>query len=495
MRTPIVLGLFGLLAVACSDGGARPVAVALNAAPPPASAIARPPWPPRMRIGAVAVPDKLVLDGKLDEWGDLDAGALKDVVPDDPFPRVGPLGQGDVPPDIENTPSPKDADVRVGVAIAADGVRVAIDFGQTGLDTITVGLASIPPRASGLAYVQSEGDTSPPDAADALSMVAAPPDGAFTRELRVSKDGVELVGPANRRAALSNAEVRFDAVAHTLEARLPNAAVPELTEAPLSYLRMAVALRGPIPDDVLGPPWRWVELPVPVEYEPWSDLRERVIHDAQMLGPAGGAGLSYHPDEPLRIASADRSQDGYGPLLPMGVLFEKKATLGDIDVGLGYANTPYLVTLKNGVLHDFRFLTFHADADEDAGPKQGALGDGIVKGVLERNGEVHVITWAQTAYLTQITGEVILAHWTILRVDKEGVIRAQVCGGADLPFEARYSLGSLEPYANAGLTKFGWKRQASAGQSAARQTVLECAWDAKKQAYVERLTGKLPKPT
>lgn len=479
------------LAMACSDGGGRPVTVAVHT-PPPASgsAAAEAPWPPRMRLSAVAAPGKLVVDGKLGEWGDLDAGAVEVPEPESPFPRVGPLGQGDIAPEIENAPSPKEADLRVGLAVVPEGVIVAIDFGNTGLEELTIGLASIPPRADGLVYLQSEGDTSPSPPPDPVRVVSAPEAGAFTSELHITKEGAARKGAAGARA-LAGAEVRYDASAHTLEAKLPNAALPELTEAPLVYLRAAVAVSGPLPGDVLKAPWRWIALASEVAYAPWADLRARILRDVQMLGPAGGAGLSYHPDQPLRIASADRKPGGYGPLQPMGTLFEKKASLGDVEVGLGFANIPYVATVKGGQLRGTHLMTFHNAKEDEGGSKQGALTDGTVKGIVERGGEIHIITWADTAYLTQITGEVVPGHWTVVRVDREGAIRSDRCFG-DLPFDALYQLGTLSPYADEKLTKLGWKQGARDGVRAADLLTLECVWDEKKKAYRDTLKGKLP---
>jgi hypothetical protein len=437
--------------------------------------------PPTLSIASVSGTRALSVDGDLSDWGELKPPpGSEDVVPEDPFPRVGPLGQGDLPDEVVNAPNPADADVRVGIAIRKEGLLVAVDFRESGLDEVTLGLASLPPRSDSLAYVQGEGDTSDPGPPEPIRMIAAPPSRLFRSELRLSARGVEKAGS---EGALAGAVAKADPKRHTLEVTLPNAALPELTEAPLAYLRMAVTAGKPVAEDVRQPPWRWVQLAEPVGYEPYAALREKVMTLVQLQGPAGGAGLSYHPDQPLRIASIDRSPAGFGPLQPMGVLFEKKVTLGDVDVGLGFACAPFVVAMKGGQFHDVSLLTYKRPP-EDEGSKQGTLSDGVVKGIVERNDEVHVITFSQAALHTQITGELLLAHWTITRVDRAGTIRSERCELPG-PFMERYEIGAgeVEAFADAAFTSFGWRHFGG--------FELQCRWDAASKSY--RASAKRPR--
>ncbi len=489
LRSSVWLRVLAISACGCSDPGRLAPSSPLNVEVAAPRSTVAPPAPATFSIVSVAPVPSFVLDGELSEWGRLaPLPNVEEVVAPDVFPRTGPLGQGDIPEEIVNAPNPADANLRIGVMVTSTGLRVAIDFGTTGLDAVTLGLASLPPRSASLAYVQGEGDTSEPAPPEPIRMIAAPSDAAFTSQLRLSRAGVERLDAEGHAASLSDASVKVNAQRHTLEATLPSTALPELVEAPLAYLRMAAVARGPIATDTRQPPWRWVELAEPVAFEPNAALREKVMTLVQLEGPAGGAGLSYHPSEPNRIASVDRSPSGFGPLQPMGVLFEKRASLGDVDVGLGFACAPFVVTMKAGRFHDVSLLTYDRPP-EDEGSKQGTLSDGIVRGIVERDGELHVIAFAQSAMHTQITGEVIPAHWSITRVDRAGALRSERCEPELDDWNTRYQIGAghAEPFADEGFTKFGWHLRDG------RKATFECRWDGRAKSYEAKLSLARPR--
>ncbi|MBI4952265.1 MAG: hypothetical protein HY908_09535 [Myxococcales bacterium] len=443
---------------------------------PPANPPPSKPIPVTLSLTAKELPRSFVVDGDLGEWGDLQPGA--EVVTGPEWPSIkNVLGQGAVPYELENAPNPKNAGARVALAITPDGVRVAADLGDTGARTLTLGLATFDWPALA---------RSVPDRPAEVSE-------AFVHRLRVREGTASvalLVGRGEK--ALAGARVVWSGDGTRFEASLPNAALPQLVDAPVVFVRAAAALEASLPQAPHEQPWRWLKLPSPVAYEPHAELRAKVIAAVLAMAPVGGSTISYRPDDPLGVFSA-APDPPLSPLQPLGALYEKKASVGDVDVGLGYAHVPYVVALNKGRLSDLVFLIRLDEGYVD--PKDGSKGDASVQAILTRNDEVHVVGSTSSAIHALIQGTYQVEHWTVVSVGATGKARTWRC---EVDAEPKiFQEGAPERYADAGFTRFGWRNTFHGSvfsDDKQRVRELACTWDAKAKTYEARTSFTPPLP-
>ena len=278
-----------------------------------------------------------MLDGNIAEWGSLSADAASaDVQPKSRYPLYNIIGQPLVASSVRNAENPHDANVRVAVAFSAKGVSVAADFGDRRLDVLGIGFAKIDFNRDSEEILESS-------------------NGAFPerlRYLRINKGSVELVTDEGTKP-LAEARVAVAKDGRSLEASLPNGVLPPLDEAPLEHMVMAVSLGSELPTNYFAPPYRWVKLGAPVHYQPQAELRERVMALVAGEGPAGGSTIRYWAEDPMLITSSP-ADSVLGELQTPDVLYEKKATLGDVSICLPNLECPRECLEARGVGHALR---------------------------------------------------------------------------------------------------------------------------------------------
>ena len=426
---------------------------------------------------SASLPKTFELDGAIAEWDNLSAeSASANVVPADGPPRFDILGQPRVAPAVKNAENPHDADVRVAVALGERSITVAAYFAKPARDGLGLGFVETSfirdkeePRAAGSPFPQG------------------------LRYLHIDKGGVELV-TSDGTQRLAKARVVVSADGRSMEASLPNEVLPPLDEAPLTQMVMAVSLGREVRTDYFAPPYRWVKLDAPVHYQPEAELRERVMALVAAQGPAGGSTIRYRADDAM-LMTASPTNSQLGVLQTANVLYEKKASLGNVEVGLGHLHSPYIVARKGGVLSDIALLT--RTEEGYVSPKNFSLSDGVVQAIVERNDEIHILSRASSAYHALWTGAFMAAHWTVSRVDRSGKIRTWYCEQPEHGTAMMFDPGQEKPFADEKLTKFGWRVRTfehMAPDNRARTLELTCSWDAKTKSYKSRVTYTPPLP-
>jgi len=264
----------------------------------------------------------------------------------------------------------------------------------------------------------------------------------FSRQLVIDARGVSvrndngtLVPVAAAKLAWVEKEGR-----EVFEAALPLAVLPRLSEAPLQalYVRASVG-QGNLPDAPSDDAKR--NLPAPLSFEPHADIRAALFQmlAAGMCGYGGmpspecGAAISYDATDPEHVETMDYvgpSDTPYAALEPHeGVLYQSKAKLGDIELGVATARGPSIVILKGGKL---------VDAEHDLLPIGTA---DTLHGIVERNGELHVIVSSPGVFAFPI-GTTIPPRFRVVAVGPNGATRdaavsledhfSKVCNGASV---------------------------------------------------------------
>lgn len=309
------LAMSGLMGCSASPPSERPALTlptpaSSGAAPQAASRAAVP-----VAIALRALPEKLALDGDVEEWG-LDA----------------------------KTP---------GVAVGVDRERVvvALSWGQAAPSVLSLALANPAPALPSIGWSQrggtthelsaesceyeqvplveagwSNGERHPPEVQKACLAVLARYERQgdeyrerFVRRLRVEGEAVALVDARGARAAFAGAKTK--ARGSSAEIELPLSALPELNQAPLSYL-LGVAVLGELSEALRAVPraehpsygetpplaegWARLELATPVGFGPQPALLAAAFAEpASVMNGGLMAQRSYAPHEPgtIRVVS------------------------------------------------------------------------------------------------------------------------------------------------------------------------------------------------
>ena len=481
MRSPVPwLLLLSLGACAPPPPPAPPPSVVI--APPQASAAPAPPSidPAMVSVTLMEAPKKAALDGDLGAWGSLLPPLPKKE--NKPAPKKDGAGaEAKIePPD----PNPRAAPSHLAVAVGGDGLLVAAALGEPAREGIWLGVGSsapaLPPigeyqRGGGVRELNCDGnvytgEANPPEtkaACEALlanyAHTTAAHEARFERLFRIDRDGVREARPDGSLVAIAGARVVWKPGA--VEASLPLVAMPRLDAAPLTSLRLwaraATTPRAPV---IKPEAWVWLDLPHPVSFEPHGELRARAFQEGgQSLYPRG---LSYHPSDPLHVETAtyaggyDRSSVNLGE----ETLYKQTLVRGDLEIGMVSAYDTWLGIFKAHKLVDLVSLP------------------GPVQGVVERDGEIHVICYSQ--YVSEDVG-MTQATWTALAVTPAGTYRDDVVmhEGLSFPWDyaSSFSTKKLDTFGVLGAT------QLLPGAGKLQGAAITWRWDRKSKLYVGKV--------
>ncbi len=460
------------------------------AAPPPSSvasaAAGLPPLPVdplTLSVVLVKGPEKLALDGDVAEWGSLE-----------------PPRQAD---------QTHVAGSHLAVAIRPTDVVLAAQLGETAKDGFWLTLGDKAPdiakigdeaRGSFTADLECEykkvfvgdgqmvnGPRNLPEviaACKALierhAQLVAKHEERFLRRYKVDREGVRVLGPAGALTPVESAQVVSklgDKGASSLEVSLPLAALPRLTQAPLVSIGLAVELAGPTPpaaptQEGLG----HFNLPEPVAFEPWGELRSRVLAGiGRTFFPAG---MSYQPGDPLHIETFRYPEKDRRSVLPVvDTLYEKKATLGDIEVGLSSVYGAQILSIfQRGKL----LSVIPRDPDlppVDLGAKTRFMG------VIPRDGELHAFLFSGHA-LTMAYG-FQNPTWYAVAIAPDGTYRFVGDGSADdiWQWTDAWEITSpdMDTFGVRGLTHYPLGMENPKNDPAGVEILYR--WDAKEKKY------------
>jgi hypothetical protein len=422
---------------------------ACSAAPPPAKPLARPapaaaPAPPaepdgdpaRVSVRVVTTPKKLAIDGAVEEW------------------------EGLVPDHATRS--------HVAVAITGEQVSLAARLDGDAAGGVWLGMATTAPDIMGVGdfsrggitrdfdcdYQQvdigegmvTQGDPNPPEVAAACKALitrheelVAAQRRRFERVFRITEGGLAELGADGALAPVEGARLVWGK--GVLEATLPLAALPRLSEAPLATLFFAAKPASATqPGALPSEDWASLELPLPVSFEPHGELRVAALALAQektMIKPA----VSYQPGDALHVESIH--YPSYGERNTVALrreeLYRKVETLGDVEVGMLSAYVTAPVILAGG----------HATVVWPPKEVPFDVGSRItLERVLSRNGELHLMFHAPNNMTDSYGIEPPL--WWVLAVAADGSYRDAVDHDGEL-----YQWAVVDKFANEAFDTFG----------------------------------------
>lgn len=461
-------------ALACSLFLASCAGPAATPAPPPPVTIvpaARPPLDPRsVVIEATRAPASLAIDGELAEWG-------------------------------LHSPEPPVA-TRVAFSLTRKQVAVAAELAdrQGGFWLAFRSDAPSVPQPAEYRHASSlpldcEHDSdgkplSPKLAAECRQIpvrhkaLVAEHERAFLRLVRVDRSDVRMLGPDGALTTVEGARLAWKDQGEraTIEASIPLACLPRVAEAPLTQLDLAVRpASGPSTPEIAKDDWRTITLPEPVSFEPFGDLRAALfewLHTGMGEAPVA---VSYWPGTPesVEVFGYAGPHDYNHVVAKTERLFEQRVRMGDVAVG--YTTMlwrSWLTVLESGSL-----VGFYRQP-------------GLRKGLLERDGEVHVFSYDDGRDYGGSMRR--YARWDVTAITRESRPRT-VIENRD-PSQDPWDWWDVKPFASDDLLMFGvrgWGHDASVTSNTGtiRRHGLERTyrWDGAKRRYVEK-ERRIPLP-
>ncbi len=501
------LSLLGAL-LACSGGPAAPPLEPRAAAPDePPSAGAQ-----AFSVVAVDAPRGFAVDGDLAEWGALPPP--KPTAPLGPAERAYAESRG-ATAKVTGAPNPEDAPSKLAVALSKDALLLAADLGPAAAKGfwIAVGgwvpdvpLLGQPAGRAGFLPLQCENQVecyeagesggsacgvgekpNPPEVVASCKKLVAHHEALeiehaqrFAVAFRVEASGVLAVLRGGATKPVAGAKVAFKngAKGATAEVSIPLFDLPRFGEAPLVGLRLrAGAKLGDATPDRPAAEWIGVDLPAPVTFEPFASLRATVFSDQMAFDERYASpvstlylqpkALSYHPSDPLHFECMPGTGEDGDFSSSLHSLYEKRATLGDVEVGLvdKCDSNSHLVFSK-------------------AGKSTGALDlAGKLAGVLTRGGELHVLA-SRDGWSPSWSG------WAAGADGKPREVVEKLTLAADQPDpkDPGAYWHDVTVFSSKELDSFGWR-----GEKGKHAVEVTWRWDERKKMYVGKERRLPPK--
>ncbi|MFO0547592.1 MAG: hypothetical protein U0271_04335 [Polyangiaceae bacterium] len=411
LRTSLLTGA-ALLGFACSGSDSQEPSepsseltpTPSESADPTPSESANPTAPPDENFSFVLKqrPTSLSVDGKLEDWGDLQPNPLQST-----SPPVSKNKQAYPPePPGPSAPNPPTAGLRIAIALEKE-LSVAGRLGISAKDGLWLGVGALAPvlpaigdhgRAGGVAPFDCEYEqtccndgymirgaklTSELAAVcrkrvERYATLTAELDARFERVYRIDQDGVQYRDRDGKLQPVKDARVAFtksDAGAD-FEATIPLSALPRMSQAPISALSFTAAPSGRnAPATATDEhPWTWLLFPKPVAFEPNAPLRELIFAQYADFRAGYSAALSYQLSDPGTLESMRRNPEWTAIEPFSGPIVEKYQKLGDVDVDLASIPASRFVISKGGAIRGHVELPVTEPADMCfAGERDGEL--------------------------------------------------------------------------------------------------------------------------
>ena len=453
-----------LLAACGSPPPALPPAVTLPVVSASASAAPEPPAaldPTMVSVNIVAVPAQLTIDGDAREWGS--------ILPEDPPPARPPE------PVKGPDPNPRAALSHAAIAVSQDALLVVAELRGPAREGAWLAVGSEAPalpligeyqRGGGVRELDCESEpftgvplTKEAAAAcravlDRYARLTAEHEARFARVFRLDREGVRERRADGALTAVAGAKAVWKPGAEgaTLEASLPLQAMPRLSYAPLTSLRLwSRAATSAEPPKIVGEQWVPRALPAPLSFEPLGEIRARVFEGigGRVIYPPS---LSYQPGLHSMIESSRYAgqYDRQTVQLDEGRLYTKAASLGDLEVGFVSAYADWLAVWKQGKLVEM--LAASASGK-----------------VIPRDGGLHILASSEWYNEDSATPG---AQWTAMVVGADGAVREDVLQ-VDNTVPTRWT--QVSTFHDKGYASFGL-RGASHWPDGAKEQGYEVTW-------------------
>jgi hypothetical protein len=339
------------------------------------------------------------------------------------------------------------------LALGNDAVTIAAELGEPAKDGVWLGIGDVPPEVPSIGLVAragyivpfdcefeqirlmegqwQKGPAKPPEVVAACrallsrqAELVARHGARFSRLFKIDRDGVHGASADGTLSAIEGAKAVFKAGPHgaTAEVSLPLSAMPRLAQAPLTTLRLvARAVTGPKPDVV---PARWVEveLPAPLTFEPFGDVRNHALH--RLEHAQRPTGFSYQPGDPLHVETMSYDAPETSSVVVRETPLQEKplARLGDVEIAYLTAYRPWLAVYKHG-----KFLGEAAPpaTDENLGSVVDAFSPTEPHGAVKRDGELHVFSYGPMS-IDYYSGMIRWPSWSVIAIAADGTVRDPV---------------------------------------------------------------------
>lgn len=476
---------------ATSPPAEAPPVVQVSPGPAETGSAPRSGAPKPVVVAAVRPPESLSIDGDLGEWA--------------------PLGGREGAPGSRGS--------RLVFGLDQRGLHLAAELGEGEREGVWLGLATTPPEMhpigqgwengfiegidcnrgghlQGARWVPDGKEASPEsrEACKALhdghAKLTAEHRRRFSRLFKIDREGAREVAGSGALVPIAGAGAVWKpgSTGVKVEVSLPLLALPRAAEAPLGWLGVWARPATSAPPEIPAEEARIV-LPDAVSFEPHGALRSRVLdknkRQVKWSLQYGTAGQSYQPGDPLHIESMHHD----GPskvVLREGALFEKAATLGDVEVGYVHAFHEDLAIFKGGKLLSLvepRPMCTSGIGREDT---CGCDWEASWEGVVTRDGAIHVFLRYPGGGATLGCG-VAGSHpggWSVLVIAPDGTHReADEDERAPPPDVAFCHEGTRS--ASEARDTFTWRGECLLRGSDKRVDVeMSKRWDGAKKKYV-----------
>ncbi len=428
-------------------GGSTPPAAATGESPGETPGVGAPPAAPP-RVEADVIPEDFVVDGAVGEW----------LLTPNAQVRIA-LGAKRLVVTAELPPGATGASVAISSRfldyphlgwIARSGHTIPLTEHSCKVEQV--------PAGEGM---WNDGKTHPPEVVKAcLALLkrheqeAAAFREKFVTRLRLSTTGVTTEGGAPIAGAQHATQGR------TIEVSLPLSAAPAFVVAPVIELMvhatwgapphdLPLPVLTPNPEQQADPRWTALTLLEPAAFGPHAELRE-VLFEPPVFGPFGWTARSYyHPGEPQKVYWLDtpisETTIAFGDYPPPRIavvkeereLYRKVETIGDVEVGV--AQGTLLIVKKGGKIIDSEH------------------GVGELKGVAQRNGQLHLFGYQPPAFSVMI-GATAPPRWHVIGVASDGKVDPDLAGAY---WDGDYSWQAWdadpEPFSDRDFHMFGMK--------------------------------------
>ncbi len=425
-------------------------------------------------ITAAAMPQRLAVDGNLQEWGDGKRA-----------PRVVFVAVDEKKLALAAS-WPEAAKGSVAIAISTTIPEVP-EIGWTQRGGSTHELTDETCQFEQIALAEANwknGDAHPPEVVEQCRAVmkrhaefTARFRERFVRRFRLSASGIEALDAAGKASPINGATHR--ATADGVEVELPLSAMPRIAQAPLESLEIAVA-EGKLPSGLLPPTaderqgWTEVKLQQAVAFAPHGALRAQIAVAAPLVVN------SYDPGKPEIVHSVSHAAET--PLGGKGapdraVVVESEETIftktdehGDVVIGVARAAGHYIATYRGGQL-------------------VAVEGFPDVRGTKKVGDDLHLFGYDEGGF-TWAVGTYVPPRWRVLAVAKDGKLTEIADEGVDWVGMWNAWDNEPKPYFDRDFAQFGIR-----GKRGKRPKTVTWKWDEKERKYVSDVTPRSQSPS
>jgi len=401
--------------------------------------------PDSFSLAALKAPAKVQIDGDIAEWGSLlplpkppkddkKDGKKSEKKDDKKEPKGGE----------KKAPPPSAAASHVAVAITDQEALIAAELGESATRSgFFLGLGDTPPDVARIGewgrgnqvwefeceYEHTDisdgdwvrGERNPPEVIAACEQLKVDHEEyvrknslRFECVYKIDASGIKVFSEGSLRPVEGAKVARKPrGKGSTVEVSLPLKALPRMADAPLKTLQLSALVA--LVDDLVGTlqgqaGWDSIDLPEPAFFNPHGELRAKAFEHT-VFDPTVPSGLSYQPGDPMHVEVLGYEGNPSAITPVQKTLYEKFASLGDVDVVHVPADGLSVGTIKAGKFVDLFPVEFDYNFERPL----------KAYGTVERGDELHVFLYYDAHY-SGMQGPMAPA-WVVVAIGRDGKVR------------------------------------------------------------------------